>query len=336
MTMTTTNRSTVYQIDCEMTKKGKMFAGSKLRVCFKFGFANAAAVRAGQTGTECRGAEHQVVFIWSLTSGKQVVLVDGHEVHFSKSRRFDKFECEWEMAGGHRLSVAAHASAPLFEKKEGFRQFDLVVDGVSFWDMPKMFQLGSSKIDGEYRHVRSCPPTLGRQVSLPEECDQLSLSSSTTHPTLLRSQSSPCSISPSPSMPDLLDFAAPSTSHSSPVVVSKPVSARVTASPTSVMANPFDVYSTPTSRCSIDTHNTPMNGALHANEFMAHYSPYMPQQQQQQQHLSVQQGLSWNQQPFHYYQQHQHSSPAVTPTQASHPSNGFAAFTAQHTVCAGY
>jgi hypothetical protein len=174
------NRNTpvvAYQIDCETTKKGKMFAGTKRRICWKFGFSNSEATEKGLSGNDCRGEEHEVVFVCSLTSGKKFVLADGHEVHWSKSNSknikslpfsSDKFECKWEsqMAGEkHVLTVIAYASSPLFGKNttnnvdgrnnnnnssssgtsSSFRQFDLLIDGISFSEMPKMFQLGINK-----------------------------------------------------------------------------------------------------------------------------------------------------------------------------------------------
>jgi len=158
-----------YQIDCQTTKKGKRFAGTKRRICWKFGFSNRDAVDKGLSGIDCRGEEHEVVFVWSLTSGKKFVLADGHEVHWSKQSPFsDKFECTWQsqnMAGVRReLTVVAHASSSLFEKKKkndnasiavdsSFRQFDLLIDGVSFSEMPKMFQLGLTKSAEDQRRM---------------------------------------------------------------------------------------------------------------------------------------------------------------------------------------
>ena len=81
----TTPDVVAYQIDCQTTKKGKMFAGTKRRICWKFGFSNSEATEQGFSGNDCRGEEHEVVFVWSLTSGKKFVLADGHEVHWSKS-----------------------------------------------------------------------------------------------------------------------------------------------------------------------------------------------------------------------------------------------------------
>eukprot|EP00535_Pseudo-nitzschia_heimii_P001412 CAMPEP_0197182208 /NCGR_PEP_ID=MMETSP1423-20130617/6245_1 /TAXON_ID=476441 /ORGANISM="Pseudo-nitzschia heimii, Strain UNC1101" /LENGTH=359 /DNA_ID=CAMNT_0042632597 /DNA_START=97 /DNA_END=1176 /DNA_ORIENTATION=+ len=160
-----------YQIDCQTTKKGKLIAGTKRRICWKFGFSSHDAMRNGRSGADCRGEEHEVVFVWSLTSGKKFVLVDGHEVHWSKqspiSEKFDgTWECSWQsrMGGANReLKVVSQASSPRLERKStaknsrvadsSFRKFDLLVDGISFSDMCQMFELGFTKVVGEERRI---------------------------------------------------------------------------------------------------------------------------------------------------------------------------------------
>jgi hypothetical protein len=152
-----------YQIDCQTTKKGKMIAGTKRRICWKFGFSNRDAVRRGLSGTDCRGEEHEVVFVWSLTSGKKFVLADGHEVHWSKQSLFSEtfdgaWQCSWQsqMAGAKReLTVVAHARKNNSSVADGgFRNFDLLIDGVSFSDMPQMFELGLTKTVEDQRRIR--------------------------------------------------------------------------------------------------------------------------------------------------------------------------------------
>ncbi len=128
-----------YAIDSELCNKGRRFAATKRRVKFSFGFGNLEAIDKGLSSTECRGEEHQVVMIWSLTSGKQRVLADGIEVHFSRNSVTGKFECQWTMKSGHHITIMG-AWAPL---RKDPRNFDLRVDGLSFWDMPKIYQLGS-------------------------------------------------------------------------------------------------------------------------------------------------------------------------------------------------
>jgi hypothetical protein len=135
------NVNPVYQVDCQIDSKGKYFPGTKRRIRWKFGFSHSESLQKGLTGIECRGQEHEVVLVWSLTSGKQLVLADGCEVHFASGRLAEKFECCWTMKGGHELKAIAYAALPLFPTP-GFRQFDLLLDGLSYWDMPKIFQLG--------------------------------------------------------------------------------------------------------------------------------------------------------------------------------------------------
>ena len=111
----------------------------------RFGFANPQALANGQTGTACRGEEHDVTIVWSITSGKRLVLADGKEVHYSSSRN-NLFEFNWTMKGNHVLKVQAHASPPM-QVNPGFRQYDFFVDGQSFFTFPKVFRLGLAAND---------------------------------------------------------------------------------------------------------------------------------------------------------------------------------------------
>jgi hypothetical protein len=106
----------------------------------RFGFANREALESGQTGIACRGEEHDVTFVWSITSGKRLLLADGHEVHYSMVRS-QTFEFSWTMKGNHVLKVVAHAAPPA-QRIPGFRQYDFFVDGKSFFTMPKVYRLG--------------------------------------------------------------------------------------------------------------------------------------------------------------------------------------------------
>lgn len=154
-----------YQINCQTTKKGKMIAGTKRRICWKFGFSNHDAVNRGLSGTDCRGEEHEVVFVWSWTSGKKFVLADGHEVHWSKQSLFaEKFDgswqCSWQsqMAGAKRqLEVVAYtkkSNKNTSVADSSFRNFDLIIDGVPFSEMPQMFELGLTKTAEDQRRMR--------------------------------------------------------------------------------------------------------------------------------------------------------------------------------------
>ena len=131
----------VYQIDCQIAASGKRVSTTKRRVRFRFGFSNREAVAKGCTGTDCRGEEHEINLVWSLTSGKRTVTADGQEVHFSAGRRDTKFETSWSMAGGHIMKLVAYAAPPLFPQP-GFRQYDLQIDGLSFFEIPRIYELG--------------------------------------------------------------------------------------------------------------------------------------------------------------------------------------------------
>lgn len=106
----------------------------------RFGFTNKDALLDGQTGTACRGEEHDVTVVWSITSGKRQITMDGKEVHYSASRG-SLLDFSWSVRGNHVMKVVAHASPPL-TATPGFRQYDLFIDGQSFFSLPKVYELG--------------------------------------------------------------------------------------------------------------------------------------------------------------------------------------------------
>lgn len=135
----TTNRP-LYAIDFTAVACGKRIANTKRRVRWRFGFANPDALSAGETGTACRGEEHDITLVWSVTSGKRLILADGQEVHYSNSRSA-VIDFSWTMRGNHVLKVVAHATAPM-SAEPAFRQYDFFVDGRSFFTFPKVYRLG--------------------------------------------------------------------------------------------------------------------------------------------------------------------------------------------------
>ncbi|KAL7446204.1 hypothetical protein ACHAXH_009380 [Discostella pseudostelligera] len=135
----TANRP-LYAIDFTAVACGKRIANTKRRVRWRFGFANPEALEAGATGIACRGEEHDVTMVWSITSGKRLILADGQEVHYSSSRSA-VIDFSWTMRGNHVLKVVAHATTPM-TVEPGFRQYDFFVDGRSFFSFPKVYRLG--------------------------------------------------------------------------------------------------------------------------------------------------------------------------------------------------
>lgn len=180
----TTNGSgavVAYRIDYESTKNGKTFSGTKRRVRWRFGFANEDALRRGLQGEDCRGEEHDVLFVSSLASGKKTVLSDRREIHRSKELpifyRDDKFELTWPIAKDATTSRDREATVVSYANPPKNRQpIDLFIGGISFWDLPEIYQLGggggSSNCNGNMETIvagigptnRSSP---SRATSLP-------------------------------------------------------------------------------------------------------------------------------------------------------------------------
>jgi hypothetical protein len=204
------SHATVYQVDCVTENKGKFVSSTKRRIRWRFGFADQQAMQAGKKGTDCRGAEHEVVLVWSLTSGKQLILADGQEVHWAKSNIKNKMEVSWDMLNGnHKLQVIAHASSStifMSSEKSKLGRIDLLIDGRSFSEMPKVFQLGSSPSSTiRTRSQQQCKtPDFAMEQTLRPPAAKVAAA-----PPPRRSYSMP--------MPDLLDLHVPVLPASSPM-----------------------------------------------------------------------------------------------------------------------
>ena len=120
-------------------------AATKRRIRFRFGFSDKAALQAGETGPACRGEEHEVMLVWSLVSGKKIVTMDEQVLHSSCGGKLtqNRFEASWSL-GYHTVKIIAHAAPPV-RNVPGLRQFDLLLDGLSFFDFVKLFELGTKK-----------------------------------------------------------------------------------------------------------------------------------------------------------------------------------------------
>mmetsp|Transcript_48464 Transcript_48464/g.73226 ORF Transcript_48464/g.73226 Transcript_48464/m.73226 type:complete len:549 (-) Transcript_48464:346-1992(-) len=134
-----------YFIDFTASSSGKRLSGTKRQIRWRFGFSNREAIENGSTGPACRGEEHEVSLTWSLTSGKRTILFDGEQLHYSMGKiSQSKFEFDWMMFGKHTMKVIAYA-APTLRATTNFRQFDLLLDGRSVFDLPRIFELGSDR-----------------------------------------------------------------------------------------------------------------------------------------------------------------------------------------------
>ncbi|KAL3761024.1 hypothetical protein ACHAWU_001813 [Discostella pseudostelligera] len=137
---------TAYQVDYAAKNCGRMVPASKRLIRFKFGYTNAEALASGKTGQDCRGSEHEVLITWSLSSGKQAIAFDQQEVYFDVGDTTQsKISHSWKDKNGRTLAVKVHA-ANMSTKNEPdpyWKQYDLFIDGVSFFRMPKIFELGT-------------------------------------------------------------------------------------------------------------------------------------------------------------------------------------------------
>ncbi|KAL9183864.1 hypothetical protein ACHAXT_004720 [Thalassiosira profunda] len=134
-----------YQVDFQAVNCGKLVPSSKRRIRFKFGYSNAEALDAGETGQDCRGSEHEVSITWSLSSGKQSVAFDGREVYFDVGDSTQtKLSHAWKDGNGHTLQVKIHAAnySTKANPDPDWKQYDLLVDGHSFFKLPKIFEIG--------------------------------------------------------------------------------------------------------------------------------------------------------------------------------------------------
>eukprot|EP00986_Skeletonema_menzelii_P006732 scaffold2550_cov153-Skeletonema_menzelii.AAC.20 len=141
------HRNPPYQINYRSKRAGKHITATKRRVTFQFGFSSAEAIASGETETNCRGEEHEVVLIWSHVSGKRELFMDGKPIHASKAARGNtKFQFTWGI-GAHVLKIIANGTPPMGENSH-LRQFDLYLDGISFFRFFKIYQLGRSQVAG--------------------------------------------------------------------------------------------------------------------------------------------------------------------------------------------
>mmetsp|Transcript_22842 Transcript_22842/g.50961 ORF Transcript_22842/g.50961 Transcript_22842/m.50961 type:complete len:324 (+) Transcript_22842:383-1354(+) len=139
-----------YQIDYAVKNTSKTFGFSKKKIIFKFGIANPPAVADGQTGANCRGSEHEVIFTWSLNSGKRQIICDGKDIHYSETGQNgwtadQVFQHHFQLkVAGLVAPLRAHLiTQPANRDVPHIRPFDIRLNGVSYFSMPQIFQLGT-------------------------------------------------------------------------------------------------------------------------------------------------------------------------------------------------
>lgn len=81
--------------------------------------------------------------------------MDGREVHFS-TNRIGLLDFSWTMKGNHVLKIVCHAAPPV-QATPGFRQYDMFIDGQSFFNMPKVFELGVKGASADDNRIPGVP-----------------------------------------------------------------------------------------------------------------------------------------------------------------------------------
>jgi len=142
-----------YQINYEVKNTSKTFGFSKKKIIFKFGIANPPAIANGDSGSNCRGSEHEIIFIWSLNSGKRQIMSDGKDIHFSETgsngwTADQVFQHHFEIrVAGLSGPIRAHLiTQPANKDVPHIKPFDLRLNGVSYFAMPHIFQLGTPQM----------------------------------------------------------------------------------------------------------------------------------------------------------------------------------------------
>lgn len=129
-----------YQVDFNAVAVGKVIAMSKRRIRWRYGFPNREALQSGKSGIDCRGEEHDVTLVWSITSGKRMLMSNNQEIYIGTNRS-KMFDYVWYDKNGTNLRIVAHSSQPMSEGT-GSRQYDLFIDGKSFFTLPKVYEVG--------------------------------------------------------------------------------------------------------------------------------------------------------------------------------------------------
>lgn len=116
-------------------------------------------------GVECRGREHEIVLTWSILTGKAHIYVDSREIYRHEPVEdsiFNPFSASFHRGfnlpnpkfnGRHRIDIRCYARTPMGAKNMvvddrggKFRQYDLNVDGLSYFTMPPVFELGTERM----------------------------------------------------------------------------------------------------------------------------------------------------------------------------------------------
>mmetsp|Transcript_1110 Transcript_1110/g.1505 ORF Transcript_1110/g.1505 Transcript_1110/m.1505 type:complete len:521 (-) Transcript_1110:153-1715(-) len=136
-------------------------------------------------GAECRGREHEIILVWSILTNKAHIYVNSQEIfrldsphedyinlnpfHGSFRRGFNLPNSKYN--GKHRIDIRCYARTPIGAKNMivddvggKFRQYELTIDGLSFFSMPAMYELGTQKMWDKLSRWRMMSESQGDQT----------------------------------------------------------------------------------------------------------------------------------------------------------------------------
>jgi hypothetical protein len=133
----------------------------------QYGFPNQEAISKGQSGSDCQGEEHDVSLVWSVSSGKRMIMSNGKQLYVGVNKATSVFEHQWIDARGNTIKLTAHTAPPMSNASSS-RQYDLIINGKSFFDLPKSYEIGfkgpvdstrSTTLSSEETPIEAQPPT---------------------------------------------------------------------------------------------------------------------------------------------------------------------------------
>ena len=128
----------------------------------KFGFTNLSLLREDKENGDCRGEEHEVELLWSVQSGKKRIFWNGVNIShfFREDQLFEQVHFSWETRSGETFRIVA------FEKpRADGPQYDLLIDGRSFFSLPLISQLRLVDVDDVASDVSVSSSLGGEHIS---------------------------------------------------------------------------------------------------------------------------------------------------------------------------
>ena len=128
----------IYKVRFHRKDCGKNIKSSKRVLTWRFGLAKGTGgIFGGIFGGKQTKKEHEITLIWSVTSGKRVILIDGLQRHYSQGMWMkDTFKRRWSWKG-IAIDMVAHSSRPVRGVDPTWIQYDLKLNGTRFHLLPE-------------------------------------------------------------------------------------------------------------------------------------------------------------------------------------------------------